>query len=299
MAYCPPCKKRGVPAWTLTFANVVLLMLAIFIALLSASRTDQSKSVPLINSFRKAFGVEALLSASGSSASVEVLTDPIEFYEKLGLLNHLADLVDNRRAVVETTKDGFLMQIELDALFVPGSLALRPEAKPFLHNITAVLASIENVVQVVGYADNIPLTELVARQERSLPSRPQPVLSPSHPPLMLTHTRLLHRVVDEEPRSWRVPAVASGPSLQSGSLQGSPLALIYASAVVQFLTADGKGVGTWRLQTQGLPHTVPGKPRVPPAEKGEGKKPVDLTNRPRVEILISHEKRAMPIFVRQ
>lgn len=294
MAYCPPCKKKGAPAWTLTFANIVLLMLAICIAWLSASRTDQSKSVPLVNAFRQAFGVQDLLSSP--SVSADVLVDPIEFHDKLGLLKYLADLIDNHVAVVETTKDGFLMQIELDALFAPGSVALRPGIKPLLHNLTTVLAPIHNVIQVVGYADNIPLTEFVALQENALPSETLPLSSPSQPPLALTYTRSFPRVVDEGPRSVSTRTVKP---VQSKAAQGSPLALMYASAVVQFLTTDDKGVGAWRVQTQGLPHTMPGKARVAPANKEGEKEAVDLTKRQRIEILITHEMRSMPIVTRK
>lgn len=57
---CPEC-KRGLPGWLATFADLMALLLAFFVLLLSFSEMDALKFKRLAGSLRNAFGVQAEL----------------------------------------------------------------------------------------------------------------------------------------------------------------------------------------------------------------------------------------------
>ena len=88
MAHCSSRQKKAIPPWALTFANVAILLLVIFVAFLSVSRTDQGRSVQLVASLQRAFGISNLPPIH--DAPVERPLDPIEFAQKVDLLHQIS-----------------------------------------------------------------------------------------------------------------------------------------------------------------------------------------------------------------
>ena len=58
-------------------------------------------------------------------------------------------------AEVAETDEGFLMRIKSDALFLPGTLTLRPDIKPELQQIANLLADMPNLIRVAGHTNNL------------------------------------------------------------------------------------------------------------------------------------------------
>ncbi|MBF0462546.1 MAG: hypothetical protein HQL87_14270 [Magnetococcales bacterium] len=271
MAHCPSCQKKETPPWTLTFANVALLLLIVFVAFLSVSRTDQGRSVRLVASLQRAFGVNGI--PLTYDASADHLLSPIEFAQKIALLHQLSPLIDKRKADVETTSEGFLIRIDLDTLFIPGTQTLRPEGKPPLQALANLLASMDNRVQVVGYADTDDAAPPGNTHVRGNP-------------LALAASSRLHQKVKPEARSGADGAARPEASAESASFPESPvlsgdssIAQAYVGVVVRFLTTEGN-MAAERLQSKGLPNTTS-------SPKGDAK--AGLAQDPRIEILIERE----------
>ncbi|MEO5339145.1 MAG: hypothetical protein H7837_01315 [Magnetococcus sp. MYC-9] len=264
--------KGTAPLWSLTFANVALLLLAVFAALLSVSHTDSGRATQLIASLHKAFGVEGVVSLPGGASTPATLADPVEFPQKLALLNQISPLVDSNKAEVETTAEGFVIRIAMDTLFVPDSLLLRPDMQPRLRVIANLLAGIDNLVQIAGYTEALSAPEGVPPKEGS-------VLSMAY--------SLSHRGGKAEPRSSQPGSGVEPPpgrkEVRSTDEVGdgrNSASLAYASVVVTFLTAAG-GVDAWRLQSKGQ--------TIGPAPRGDGEKASGLTRSRRIELLITRE----------
>ncbi|MEO5353825.1 MAG: hypothetical protein H7835_11540 [Magnetococcus sp. XQGC-1] len=312
MVHTLSCKKKGSPPWALTFASVALLLFAILVVLLSASRADPGKSVQLLQSLQRAFGVRVLPFALG--VAPEQHADPIEFNQKIALLHQLAPLIDSHDAEVETTADGFVMRIRMDSLFLPDGSSLRPEVKSRLRGIAAVLSGIENLVRVTGYAEGgasqeaaqpKPAPAPVAPAKASSPqqvSLPRAVPAQGEPLLGLAHTLLLHptsRGALQRPAAARVsdavqPASVVGEAVQPAPVPaGPPLAasasgLGYAQELARLFTEEG-GVAGWRLASRGLSLSAL------PAREGGMAKGTDRGQARTMEILITREMGAMTV----
>ncbi|MBF0399901.1 MAG: hypothetical protein HQL90_03965 [Magnetococcales bacterium] len=273
MAHEPTRSKKACPAWSLTLVNVALLLLVIFIALLSASQSDPARAGQLMASLHRAFGVDGLFAFYSPASALLGRGDPAEFPQKLALLHQIGPLVDSNRAEVETTDEGFIMRIEMDALFQPDSLQLRPEIMPRLRRMAVQLASFENRIRVVGYSDQPTVPAHGAGQPGSGRS------------LALAYSLLSAR--GGKSSRFR-PARSGDPEQQEtaavdGGGQGNPNpALAYASVMVTYFAAAG-GVETKRLE--GIGHLL----TAPPAKVGV-EKATSMAYRRRIEIVLTRER---------
>jgi len=57
---CPECEEceAGVPAWVMTFADLMTLLMCFFVLLLSFSQMDAQKFKAMAGSMKSAFGVQ-------------------------------------------------------------------------------------------------------------------------------------------------------------------------------------------------------------------------------------------------
>jgi hypothetical protein len=315
MVHTLSCKKKGPPPWALTFASVALLLFAILVALLSASRADPGRSVQLLQSLQRAFGVRVLPFTLGLAP--EQHADPIEFNQKIALLHQLAPLIDAHHAEVETTADGFVMRIRVDSLFLPDASSLRPEVKSRLRAIAVVLSGIENLVRLTGYAEGNISQDASPAKPAPAPVAPAPVAPArvavsqqvvlpraapvqGEPLLGLAHTQLLHpasRGALQRPAAERVSAAVPPASVVGEAVQPAPVpaghsptgsasGLGYAQALARLFTEEG-GVAGWRLASRGLSLSAL------PAREGGMAKAADREQARTMEILITREMGAV------
>ncbi len=69
---CPPC-PAGIPAWVMTFADLMSLLMCFFVLLLSFSEMDAQKFKRLAGELRDAFGVQTLINASDPPKGTSVI----------------------------------------------------------------------------------------------------------------------------------------------------------------------------------------------------------------------------------
>ncbi|MEO5377877.1 MAG: flagellar motor protein MotB [Magnetococcus sp. DMHC-6] len=157
---CPPCKK-GAPAWLLTFGDMMSLLLTFFILLISMSTMDKIKFKEAAGSLQNAFGLQRIqqinpLPTGEDLISTEFQQELIIVHLKEKLEVVLENTVDAGEAELINMEEGFLLRLNNQALFLPESAVLRPEAKSTLAQIANLVKTTANLIRVEGHTSIDP-----------------------------------------------------------------------------------------------------------------------------------------------
>lgn len=187
-----PTKKpdAGAPAWVLTFADLMSLLLAFFVLLFSFSEMDKLKFKELSGSMRDAFGVQRDIPAFkppiGTSMIArdfspgkprptienQVRQDALKemkdfvtveadekLHEDLEMVKHrLALEIDE--GLVEVVDDGqrvIIIRIRERGSFPSGSAELSPGFAPVMDKIGSVIRDVAGDIVVAGHTDDVPI----------------------------------------------------------------------------------------------------------------------------------------------
>lgn len=186
---------RGVPAWVMTFADLMTLLMCFFVLLLAFSEMDVAKFKQLSGSMKDAFGVQADVEArtipKGTSIIAQefspgtpeatptnqVRQNTVDSNKNTldALSPEIAEVKAARRqarrlgeALAEEVRRGSVA-IELKgarvtirilerASFASASADVRPEFVPVIRKIARLLDADENTVTVAGHTDNLPIS---------------------------------------------------------------------------------------------------------------------------------------------
>lgn len=149
-------RHENVDRWLLTYADMITLLVALFIMLYSMSAVNQEKFGALAQSMRREF--EALPEHNGGKVvGAGSMVDPIEqqtsllqrFLRERGLQSQVRVRHEERGVVISLLSDG--------ALFDLGSAELKPSARQVLDQIAMVLRAVPNPVLIEGHTDNLPI----------------------------------------------------------------------------------------------------------------------------------------------
>ncbi|MBF0097306.1 MAG: hypothetical protein HQM04_06300 [Magnetococcales bacterium] len=290
-------KSRRMPPWTLAVANLALLLLIVFVGFLSVSRTDASRSDMLVASIQRALGVQG---AAAPQPLGEAVDDPIGFPQKIALLHQITPLVDRRQADVETTKEGFFMRMELDTVFVPGTLLLRPEIRHRLRSMATLLASLENLIHVTGYVDGLAAAPAGKKEGDKTAQTPGGHARTVGHLAMATHLQqvpaapqaaeVAGKSISVLPESTAVTSDKGNDKSQAQSLLAGNPALAHAVAIAEFLVAEGS-IPAWRIRTDGKPvtATVSSDNKGSTAAEATASKTTNIGQARRIEIRIARE----------
>ena len=161
--------EEGAPKWTVTFADLMSLLLCFFVLLLSFSEIDAQKYKELAGSMAMAFGVQrkqkvfkmpmghkivareyerAYISKQQKEEfSREVKKAIIE--TRLGNLNNLIQ--------VQITENEVVISMMGETTFDSGKADIRPQMLPLLEKIAAALQTTKGSIVVSGHTDNVPI----------------------------------------------------------------------------------------------------------------------------------------------
>lgn len=194
-----PGKKAaaGAPAWVLTFADLMSLLLAFFVLLFSFSEMDKQKFKELSGSMRDAFGVQREVPAFQPPIGTSVIardfspgrpTPTLENEVKQQAVNEMrvyaemavdeaeriskeeleADLqrvkehldIEIQEGFVEVVDDGervITIRIKEMGSFPSGSAQLNNDFKPVIYKIAELVADIGGHVVIAGHTDRLPI----------------------------------------------------------------------------------------------------------------------------------------------
>jgi chemotaxis protein MotB len=172
--------------WLITYADMITLLMVLFIVLFSIGQTDLKKFEQLKNSLSAGFGQEEQGALDGGTGVLDNGANPSLGVEQLAraalaekqahqaavereqaalqaareeIAAHLASvgLADSVRFRLEAR--GLVVTVVTDrVLFDLGSAALRPEGRSVLDGLAPVLTKLPNPVAVEGHTDNLPIS---------------------------------------------------------------------------------------------------------------------------------------------
>jgi chemotaxis protein MotB len=159
-------------SWLVPYADILTLLLALFIVLFASSTVDQEKLKDMSNVFNNIFTsgsgiMENTASVQNqNSSSGEVSSETSKYLEDQQALEEIQDRVDDFIAVNELenqfetnlTSEGLLITIRDSVLFDSGSSDIKTEYLPIAEELSRVLIlEPDRNVIVTGHTDNIPM----------------------------------------------------------------------------------------------------------------------------------------------
>ena len=150
------------PAWLVTFADLVALMITFFVMLFATQKVDIGKWESLVDtlSMRLNPNQTILIARPSAEKNAERLSR-----ERAINLDYLEKVIQSKaRSQPELAglslvrlEDRLVVTLPTDLLFAPGKADTVATARPILFVLAGVLATIGNSVDVVGHADPRPI----------------------------------------------------------------------------------------------------------------------------------------------
>ncbi len=160
-----PSKKQepgGAPKWVVTFADMMSLLLAFFVLLLSFSSIQEAKFRELAGSLKGAFGVlesSTAVNVTDAPPRPSLATIKIQQSVVRRQIEQLVGQADSLGSPVEIDGQGGELRIKLSErlLFPSGNADLRGGAAPILKSLATILATADGEVDIAGHTDDRPI----------------------------------------------------------------------------------------------------------------------------------------------
>lgn len=154
--------------WLIPYADMLTLLLALFIVMFAMSKTDKEKFEKVSEQFNIIFsGGSGFLEGEGNSVipmknfNKESSPGTIENNKMNGIREFLEGEIkkegysDEIKLVLNN--EGLEISIQDTVLFASGDANVLNDVTHILYTITKVLSGIENTVKIVGHTDNVPI----------------------------------------------------------------------------------------------------------------------------------------------
>lgn len=139
--------------YLITYADLITLLLGLFIILYASSVIDATKYKGIATAFGNFLGNESVVPSKPDS---KIIAEP-----KDKLSSELSKLIaesDYSRSIqIEETERGITVHILEDLLFQPGQATLTENSKNVLKKIAQVIKLFPNDIRIEGHSDNTPI----------------------------------------------------------------------------------------------------------------------------------------------
>jgi chemotaxis protein MotB len=154
--------------WLLTYADMITLLLALFIVLYSFANLDLKKFATVADSISRAFGygsggglLTSLTGATHSTTKPLLFTDlPQQQQDYLSVGADMAAFADQAGLAgdiaVNMTYEGVVISLSDVLTFETGSANLTAQAKTALDAVGVVLADLSNSLRIESHTDDLP-----------------------------------------------------------------------------------------------------------------------------------------------
>ena len=197
----------GAPKWTMTFADLMSLLLAFFVLLFSFSELDRQKYKQVAGSMRDAFGVQREVRADDPPRGINVVAQEFsagtpqptpmnsvrqfttQDAQPMLKVPNVSKQLEQRmsldmekiRAALEKEIDQGLLDVELDdqrivirirerGAFPSGSAELKPDFEPVIERMAQSLQTAAGDIVVAGHTDDVPIATARFRSNWELSS---------------------------------------------------------------------------------------------------------------------------------
>lgn len=155
-------QEPSAPFWMVTYGDMVTLLLAFFILLVSFSNMDELKFEEAAHSLKGALGIlkryESILDNERVKVEEEIIRHKVDIYKSIQVLERTTkELGLDEEISIKVTETGLLIQMGDMVLFDLGKANLKSEAFPILNIVGETIKSRAREVLVSGHTDNIPI----------------------------------------------------------------------------------------------------------------------------------------------
>ncbi len=175
-------KRLGAPRWMWTFSDLMSLLFALFVMLLTFADFDPGRFERTAEGVRANFGQtrgppddrgtrQGIIDIRPPSLSGRVVDDvdmekveELEAWERLrertveDLRAKLFDELSDGRVSLRETERGVLLRFPSESTFASGESALKAAVEPSLLRVAEVLAGVDGKVTVSGHTDDVPIS---------------------------------------------------------------------------------------------------------------------------------------------
>lgn len=152
--------------WLLTYADLITLLMMLFVIMYAISTVDVKKAVILGESLTKAFSpgiflgdAKTGLAQGGGDPAHPFITNTQR--QDFGVLNEALTRLVREEGLegsisINTTREGTVITLSGSLLFPSGRAEIRPEAQRVLDQIADLIRPLPNKVRVEGHTDDLP-----------------------------------------------------------------------------------------------------------------------------------------------
>lgn len=179
--------EEGAPAWVVTFADLMSLLLCFFVLLLSFSEMDRQKYREVAGSMANAFGVQRKEHVFESPKGTRVIARAFD-RDKLATRDKEEIGKERKRQITKAMKEAIeskfqdlkdLVEIEAgkhqvvlrlmgETAFNSGEARIRQEMLPLLKKIASILKGTTGEIVIAGHTDNVPVSGIQFRSNLQL-----------------------------------------------------------------------------------------------------------------------------------
>jgi chemotaxis protein MotB len=159
---CPEC-EIGAPAWMVTFADMVTLLLTFFVLLVSMASMDRVKFSAASASLSKAFGTGAAsqtefkiqtIPSVPSTQFAPIQSDSVPQIQKRIETEIKGLKIQNSVELIQKDDDTIILRLDEAVLFKPDQSVVSPEAYPLLRQIADIIRPIPMRLRIEGHTDD-------------------------------------------------------------------------------------------------------------------------------------------------
>ena len=145
----------GAERYLLTYADLITLLLGLFIILYAISNVDKDKYKKFMGEAGIFFGTKEILPTEGSNSRLDLVGSKESLKAKVENFIKEYDVQDNVK--LSENERGFTISVLNKVLFKSGEAKLSEEAKPILAKIAQILKTLPNDIRVEGNTDDVPI----------------------------------------------------------------------------------------------------------------------------------------------
>ncbi len=142
--------------YLITYADLITLLLGLFIILYAISSIDNSKYETMMKAMANVFGKDKNVTNVEMNKPIVPQVTPTE-----KLKGELVNLIEKNNYAnsirLEQNERGITIHILEDIMFAPGKAELVETSKHVLDNLAVILRELPNDIRVEGHTDNIPI----------------------------------------------------------------------------------------------------------------------------------------------
>jgi chemotaxis protein MotB len=142
--------------WLLTYADLITLLLGLFVILYAMSKVDSEKYSKVMQALGGAFGAQAALDGNPS-----VLPGQSSLSGRENIANKVRSAMyeDLKANLITVSQDdrGVVVHLAEELLFASGSAELKGSSAGSLDLLAGVLKTLPNEIRVEGHTDNVPI----------------------------------------------------------------------------------------------------------------------------------------------